>query len=361
MLRRNFSIYLDQNTKNVSSLSHIINFELHENKPTLKLIPQFAQHILCACLVISLTIGTYFKCVLYKHILRHRHDDGNSFKDRPINVMTLYGAIIHHITHLFMGVNYSLALGFDIKMGEIFGEIYCHIMLFVGVFGIAHLIVGSLAIAIFRVLYMKHGPWLKYRIGEGVPFCLLMFGGLLLTTILTVLYVVEESSHRVVINICMGQSSAMIDIMRQYEGPGDMPSGNNLQVIASCTAIFLVVAELGCYVVYFHHVFRNDNGNIRNFLQENVIRARNKKNTISFLGQFYGFVTEFIFMVILTITLLMGKYYLELKAISVVVKFIEFGAFAMVEVLTCQEIRKEYVDSFAPFFASLEFLWYWFF
>ena len=137
--------------------------------------------------------------------------------------------------------------------------------------------------------------------------------------------------------------------------------GNSLQIFASSSGIFFVLAELGCYLVIFHDIHTQDSGSIRNLLSEDVIRKRNKKNAITFLGQFYGFCTEFVFIVLWTIVLILGKSHKQLKALSLLVKFIEFGVLSVVEVLTDHEIRNEYVEGMVSFVDKLCFMVNWFF
>ena len=213
----NYSISVpksDSNQLNYTTL-HFRRIELLSG---IKSISYTAQKILFAALIISLLIGTCFKSTLYSYFWRCRHDKSNSFKNRPINTMILFGAVIHHVTHLFMGVNYALVLGFDIHLGDFLGDVYCNLTLFIGVFAIAHLYIGSMSIAIFRVLYIKYGTWVRDHTNKVVLASIALVGSILLSLIMTVLFIIEKSSKRVVYNTCMGYSTTLLDIIYQYQG-----------------------------------------------------------------------------------------------------------------------------------------------
>jgi hypothetical protein len=103
--------------------------------------------------------------------------------------------------------------------------------------------------------------------------------------------------------------------------------------------------ELACYLVLFHHVFKLDNGNIKKLLTEDCIRQRNRKNAITFLGQFLGFGIEFPGLVIFTTIMVLGGNHTQLKAILAVLQFAEFGLLSMVEVLTSKALRHDFIES----------------
>ena len=211
-------IFIPHNHSHQSNYTRI-HFNPIEHLPDLKSLSNGAQKSLFAALVISLLVGTYFKFILYRYFWCGRHDKNNNFKNRPINAMNLLGAIIHHVTNLFMGVNYALPLGFGIHIGEYMGEFYCNLTQFVGAFSIAYLCFGSMTIAIFRVLYVKYGMWSKHFIdNKAVIASIALLGSTLLTLVLTIMYIIEQSSERVMYNSCMGYSTTFLDVIYQYQG-----------------------------------------------------------------------------------------------------------------------------------------------
>ena len=83
-----------------------------------------------------------------------------------------------------------------------------------------------------------------------------------------------------------------------------------------------------------------------NLLDQQVIEQRNKHNMITFLGQFYGFTTEVIFLAVFLFTLAGAGDNNELKGVAIVMKFMEFGGLSLVEVLTSEGLRKSMFKDF---------------
>ena len=121
--------------------------------------------------------------------------------------------------------------------------------------------------------------------------------------------------------------------------------GKVFQKIAAAFTMLFPLMELGCYVIILHHLFTHDNGRIKTFLSKECIRHRNRSNAITFIGQFYGFWTKFIFMVIWFICLMLGKSNIQIKALAAMVKFMEFGMLSMVEVLATESLRNIFIES----------------
>ena len=218
-LENNHMIFVPQHPSYQSNYTTIHFQPIPAFLPALKYLSKPVQETLLAVLMISLLVGTYFKFILYGYFWCGRHDKNNHFRNRPINAMILFGAIIHHATHLFMGVNYVLSLGFNVNLGEYLGEFYCNLTLFVATFAILYLIIGSMTIAIFRVLYIKFGTWSKYLINNKLVIVSgAVLGSIILSLIITTLYIIESSSERVIFNACMDQSATMTDIIYQYRG-----------------------------------------------------------------------------------------------------------------------------------------------
>lgn len=194
----------------------------------LRSLPSIAFYSLIAVLVISLLSGSYFKTVLYRTILNEK------FKERPINILIFTQAVIHHITHVFTGVNIILSISFDGLSNIIFGEIYCEIVISVAAFGIFYLAIGGFFIALFRILYIRHNHWTKYVAGEQIVLAFLLTAGLVATTILTFLLLIEPSNHRVVYNECIGRSSTALSIVDEFK-----KAQGKIYFNARVTAIFL--------------------------------------------------------------------------------------------------------------------------
>ena len=136
--------------------------------------------------------------------------------------------------------------------------------------------------------------------------------------------------------------------------------GKVLQILAaSCTTVFALI-EVGCYVIIFHHLFKHDNGRITAFLSQECTRHRNRSNAITFIGQFYGFWTEFVFLVIFITCIVLGKSNIQLKALVTVIKYIEFGILSTVEVSTSETLRHVFIESMGSMTERIFVKFFWF-
>ena len=79
---------------------------------------------------ISLSIGSYFKFVLYRFMYSQKKDTIN----RPINVLTLTSSIIHHVTHFSIGTWHALVCIVDTPLVGYVGDTGCWMMMVFGVF-----------------------------------------------------------------------------------------------------------------------------------------------------------------------------------------------------------------------------------
>ena len=116
------------------------------------------------------------------------------------------------------------------------------------------------------------------------------------------------------------------------------------QVVVVTIAISCTTAEIICYIIFFHHTYRHDNGNVKKLLDPQITKQRNRKNLTTFLAQFYSFATEMGFLVVFLIIIASDSADTETKAIALVVKYMEFGGLCLVEIITSGELRKMMVD-----------------
>ena len=83
---------------------------------------------------------------------------------------------------------------------------YCWSFFYSSSFMIIHLTIGSHGMACFRLLYVKAPNFVKFKIGEQNLLVIVGFSGVLLTSVITILYGSGNSRTRAAINICRGYS-----------------------------------------------------------------------------------------------------------------------------------------------------------
>ena len=315
--------------------------ELLEVDAPLTSLPLYAKLTLSIIMAMSLLIGSYFKCIIYMFVfMTSRKNRG--WIHRPINVLTVTSAFTHHVTHVLAGVWYILVLIMDTPLIEIFGCFACNVMMAVAVYGLAYLSIGSLGIAIYRVLYIKQEYLVKYVIGERVILLILLTLSIFLTGLVVVLFMTGHNGDMPGVNMCTGLPVSQTLIMIQYR----MSNGDETlsSKYGAGWAIYLLLAaqtvEFGIYIWFFYFRYQHDNGNIAKYLRQNDIRDRNQKNVVTFLGQFYSFVIEYSFLIsMLILHYLTGEQSQHFRALVGITKFCDFGLLSAVEVLTSPGLK----------------------
>ena len=207
-------------------------------------------------------------------------------------------------------------------------------------FGLMHLIVSGLAMAIYRLFCIKSNALVRGQIKERRLFQILHIGGFILTFLLSLMFVYENTSDRIGLNLCTANSEAVAQMRLDYfQSQGlDFPSRKTYQVTSIAINVGMTLIEFGCYISFFHHCYKQDNGRITLFLPKDVTRQRNRRNAISFMGHMYAFMIEFAFMTGTLILLLVTN--MEVKYFGSIAKIMEFGLLSAVEVLSSAAMRK---------------------
>ena len=144
--------------------NHVVRIkDISHDKPPMCCFPGFAKVISTIVIVICLLICSYFKCVTYTYVYRTNKTNGG-WMNRPINLLTITSAILHHVTHVFGGIWYVLAMMVEGPLRDKFGEDACWFMMVLAVIEISYLNVGSLGMAVFRLLYIKHEHWRNIKL-----------------------------------------------------------------------------------------------------------------------------------------------------------------------------------------------------
>ena len=315
--------------------------QISQDEAPLISLPFNIKIILSILMILSLLIGSYFKLIMYGYVFT-ANKQNRGWMHRPINVLTVTSAIIHHTTHVALGIWNVVIMMLDTPLGDIVGFRCCQLMMMVGEYGIVYLSVGSLGVAVYRVLYIRHEYWVKYVCGEKLLLFVVVVINITMTGLLVALHVIEDSSHRAGVNMCTGISVTQGQIMIDYNlSRGiQMLTTTYLQITAVSITLACQSIEFSIYIWFFCHRYQNDNGNIRHLLEPQNIRNRNRKNAVTFLGQFYGFVIEYAFLLsFLLLHLFASEHAQHFRVLVVLVKLMDFGLLSAVEVLTSPGLK----------------------
>jgi hypothetical protein len=332
--------------KAVTNNQNILIFDIfpeNEFQNQLADMPFYIKLTLTICIWVSLFVGSFFKCVMYIYVFVANKQKGG-WMHRPINVLTISSSIIHHVTHIWIVTWYTI-IYLDVSgipVSDAIGDYWCQIIQTVCLYGMFWSSVGSLGIAIYRILYLKFEEFVKYIIGEKYLLLIVWSLSITLCGIIVALYDMENGSHRVARNMCRGMTINYVQILIEYKlSTGEhLLTTSYLQKIALGILMMFQTVELTIYIWFFYIRYKNDNGSIRKMLTEDVIRARNTKNVTNFLGQFYGFVTEYVFLIaVLGIIFFAGEQSSNLKGYVITAKFMDFGLLSAVEVFASPALR----------------------
>ena len=322
--------------ENILNIRDISNQEI-----PLVSLSSYIKHILTIAMVASLIIGSYYKYVMYSYVwTTNRKNRG--WMHRPINILIVTSAVVHHFTHLWIGISYAMMLTMEISMADAIGDHFCQITYIIGVYGIAYLSVGSFGISLYRVIYMKREQWIKQVVGEKRLLGIVLAFSLIFSGILVGLFNLETIKERAFENVCFGSSTLYVQIMIEYQLSRGIKilTTTVFRKIAIIVCIGIQAIELGIFIWFFYTRYKKDNGRIKKLLTQENIKDRNIKNVTTFVGQFYGFVGEYAHLFITLICTHLGNdYYIHLQALKDFARIMDFALLSAVEVYTSPALR----------------------
>ena len=284
--------------------------------------------------MLSLIVGSYFKSALYLYMHVHK----KQLPERPINILLLVQAVVQHTLAIIIISFYVIILFFDVIIADqLGGEFWCNIPWYAGVYGIAYRIVGGLVIAGYRLLLLFANHWVICKIGNKRLICILTVLSITLPGLLTQGFAIGNgplSRKQPMWNLCIGKSEEFRTVLHEYSANRGTTTltPEHIPKISLIIGLLFVVAELVCYVAFFGHMYRHDRGLLtKKLLKAEVIQKRNKKNAISFFGQFWTFLTEFI-VLSLTIVSMGQQSDILYRVLVIILLGIEFGLVSVVEV-----------------------------
>jgi hypothetical protein len=328
-------------------LQHLEIFEFkrvaQEEYDIRHLLPFRIKLFLNILIWMSLVIGSFFKCVMYSYVLV-ANKQNRGWMHRPINVLTITSSIVHHITHIWI-VTWLTVIYLDVAgvpLADAIGDYWCRIIESVCLYGVFSMIVSSLGIAIYRILYLTYEDLVKYVIGERLLLLIIWSSGIIISGVLVFLSELEDDGNRYQMNVCRGITVIQARIVLDYRiSQGEyLFTSKKFQKLILGILMAFQIAEFSIYLRFFYIRYKNDNGNIKKVLTEDVIRSRNVKNITNFLGQFYGFLAQYAFLLgYLAINLFVGDRSGEMKGYAITIKLMDFGLQSAVEIFCSPSLR----------------------
>ena len=293
---RSFSYgFLNRKLTNINNFNEpltIIDGELITLPKLINLSEELIYTILIAHWVF-LIIGSYFRHIFYKHIYQEHKENSKKTIDR----FTLVIALVQHL-HIFCST-----IEVTVKVLNIeWPRELCRFTNSYYKFSIAYACIGSLGLASFRLLCIKNGHFVKDIVGEKVLANTILFLGIGLSVWINLFpRILEQNWSHLEWEPCLNtpQVHHALEFMEDYAlSMGEKSVLSNWRIANSVgLTIYLLVTmtELCLYLSFFRHMYKHDNcTRLARLLEPSIIHQRNKRNAISFFGQFCSFVMEFI-------------------------------------------------------------------
>ena len=290
---------------------------------------------------LSVAIGSYFRFILYLYLLKRY----KAKELTPINRLTMIVVIVQHLENVTSSIASTMIVAAEDSLDHVtLGHFVCQTRIVVFPFEVFYSCIGSLGVSIYRILLIKHNYFLKDIIGEKIMTKLILFGGIILSALFAILL----NSHgytKLRFDTCMiAPKIPIFELLDEYEqSRGSLPifSGHvNVGTALGIVSIVSIISEISIYVTFFHHIYKHDNNDrLRRLLEPSVIRCRNKRNAITFFGQFCSFVFELTTMIVLIFTYKFGNRTNNLHVFAATIMRVKFAAMSTIEVMTSNELR----------------------
>lgn len=132
-LKVGLNLSLQEQSSNANEKATLDILDIEASKHVLRSVSSVSRYAVSVFLIISLSVGTLFKFVLYRYVLKSsKMNNGSYFKMTPINSMIFTSALIHHLVHVYIGIFLVLSIGMDVIFADIFGHEFCYLTVFIG-------------------------------------------------------------------------------------------------------------------------------------------------------------------------------------------------------------------------------------
>jgi hypothetical protein len=288
----------------------------------------------------TLSIGTYFRFILYEYLFQQYKKK----KLTRVNKLSLIVCLLDHLNRTSGALITTLIiLTGDSLNHSVGGHLFCIFHWYYTYFAFFYSFVGSLGVSIYRILLIKHNYFLKEVMSEKVMFRLILYGGILLTAVLR--YSIYTDYSKLFIDTCMFVPKLQVlQSLDEYEqSRGNLSTMSYLikiEIGIGAVMALMTISEIIIYIVFFHHMYKHDNSDrLRRLLERNVIKGRNRRNAITFFGQFCSFMFEFTEVLLFVLAYTIGTKTNNLPLIAIVFRRSSFVIMPMVEVMTSDVLR----------------------
>ena len=174
----------------------------------------------------------------------------------------------------------------------------------------------------------------------------ILLGGLILTAALTLTTFMNDYEQLIAENCHIPANREILMLVDQYEQARGKSSPYKQffypRFVNGINMLLMTTIEIVIYFMFFRFLYRHNNKKtIRSSLDPQVIQKRNKRNAITFFGQFCSFLFEISVWILFVLTWVIGKEKLWwLWAIVSILRFLSFTIMAFIDVATSKSLRQ---------------------
>ena len=334
--------------KNISN----VNFSLFASKADDMVKPWFLDHsnsfktFRCTYQWSLIVIGSYFRYIVYKQLFK-------SYQKKEFSHIEVLLTILISIQHLNMMMYlFSTALmmatdaSYPESLGYVAGTCFCNIHMLLYRFDALYKYIGGLGIALYRILLITCPNLVEFRIGKKLLFYLILYGGLIVTFCSFIFLYLHDYSYLFMTECIHPPKRLLLESLDEYEQSRGEPSIYsvylNARIYLGILDLFCVVSTMTIYVIFFRFCYKHDNNeNLKLLLEPEVIRRRNKRNAITFFGQFCSFVLQLIVITVFMMQAAMSNSENQLMDIFLILRTTLFFGMAVTEVFTSKRLRSQ--------------------
>ena len=290
-------------------------------------------------------IGTYFRGIVYKHWI---------YKGKEINHMDKLLFLLISTQHLHMLMyffSFTLKVTNEVSdieaLGYVVGSCFCNTHIFIQRFDALYKYIGGFGIALYRILLVSSPNLVEYRIGKNHLFHLVLWGGFITTLCSTVCLYLDDYTQLFMEKCIDGAPNRfLLETLDEYE----QSQGNKsiysfylrVRMYLGILDLYCGICTMAIYIMYFRIVYKhNNNENLKKILEPEVIRRRNRRNSITFFGLFCAFVLQMIVVTLFMIQIAMSTPENQLFDIFLMLRTTLFAGMAVIEVLTSKNLRSQ--------------------
>ena len=289
---------------------------------------------------INATVFTYFRGIIYYFIFK----EYKSKNINEINILTIIVCLAQHLEIIGMLIHEMIVMTIGDDWPNLIPPLYCIIQINMYKIQWIYSVMGSLGIAVYRILLIKYDILVRDKIGERNLMWIILLVEFVFLALIMLTWGIFNPFRNPLRPACMHQTGrSMTKILDDYRQSLGYPSliDSLILFLVSVSSLLLIleVVEIVIYVLFFHHMYKHDNNDrLKRLLEAGEIKRRNAKNAMSFFSLFCSFAVEITSIIMLLIFKFMPPEAGILLAAYQIRRF-NLSAMAIVEVFTSFELR----------------------